>query len=372
MIRSRLAGSGVGRAWRRLRRSRAVRRSLRVTARLDGGSLWRLDLIGAVLVALAGVWALLAAAGRPASPEGFLLGLLTASAAYAAGRVAGARSAFEVCATVAGAVAVLLLLSPHALSGGASAKPLGYGNANGALATQAVAAACLAALAAPSDRRRGEMHVVAGLLTLGAFATRSLAAVAGAVALLLVGLTALSARRRGSFVAAGVVCVVLVVAGTVYLGGDRAERASGVRSTAVEGLTERRIDLWHDAIESAKDHPWRGTGPGTFIAGSPTAREDADAKSAHSQWLRQAAEQGVPGVLLLAALLGWAYVRLRRSRQDPAVVAVGAVALTAFAVHASMDYVAEFPAVLVAMGVVAGVATAAPDPRLAVLRRPVR
>lgn len=365
MIRGRLADSGARRAWRRLRRSRAVRRSLRVKG---GGSLSRLDLIGAVLVALAGVWALLAAAGRPASPEGFLLGLLTAAAAYVAGRVVGARSAFGACATVASAVAVLLLLSPDALSGAALARPLGYGNANGALAAQAVGAACLAALAASHDRRRGEMHVLAGLLTLGAFATRSLAAVFGAVVILLVGLTALSARRRGSFVVAGAVCVVLVVGGTVYLGGERADRASGVRSTAAEGLTERRIDLWHDAIETAKDHPWRGTGPGTFLAHSPTARADADTKSAHSQWLRQAAEQGVPGFGWLAALLGWAYVRLWRSRQDPAVVAVGAMALTAFAVHASMDYVAEFPAVLVAAGMVLGVATAAPDPELAVVR----
>ncbi|UGQ10596.1 O-antigen ligase family protein [Yinghuangia sp. ASG 101] len=363
-----MADSGAGRAWRRLRRSRAVRRSLRVTARLDGGSPWRLDLIGAVLVALAGVWALLAAAGRPASPEGFLLALLTVAAAYGAGRIAGARSAFGTCATVAGAVAVLMLLSPDALSGAALAEPLGYGNANGALVAQAVAAACLAALAAPSDRRRGDMHVLAGLLALAAFATRSLTAVFGAVAVLLVGLTALSARRRGSFVLAGAVAVALVVAGTVSLGGDRAERASGVRSTAADGLTERRIDLWHDAFESAKDNPWRGTGPGTFLARSPTARADSDTKSAHSQWLRQAAEQGVPGVVLLAALLGWAYVRLWRSRQDPAVVAVGAVALTAFAVHASMDYVAEFPPVLVAVGVVLGVATAAPDPESAISR----
>ncbi|WP_436791319.1 O-antigen ligase family protein [Yinghuangia sp. YIM S10712] len=363
MIRDRLRGSGAGRAWRRLRRSRAVRRSLRVTARLDRGNLSRLDLLGAVLIAVAGVWALIAAAGRPASPEGFLLGLLTAAAAYAAGRVAGARSAFGVCVSLAVAVAVLLLLSPDALSGGTLAEPLGYGNANGALAVQAVAAACLAALCATSERRRGEMQVLAALLVSGVFATRSLAAVFGAVAVLMVGLTAQSARRRGSFVVAGAVCVALVAAGTVYLGGDRAERASGVRGTAAESLTERRIDLWHDAIESAKDHPSRGTGPGTFLADSPTARADADTKSAHSQWLRQAAEQGIPGVVWLLALLGWAYVRLWRSPQDPAVVAVGAVALTAFAVHASMDYVAEFPAVLVATGLVLGVATAGPEPQ---------
>jgi O-antigen ligase len=361
VIGERVRGSSPARAWRRLRRSRAVRRSLRATRR-RGASLSRLDLLGAIVVAMVGGWALLAAAGRPASPEAFLLAVLTTAAAYAAGRVLGSRSAFGVCAAIAGAVAVVLLMSPDALSGATLAEPLGYGNANGALATQAVAAACLAALAAPNDRRRGEMHLLAGLLVLGAFATRSLAAVLGAVAVLLVGLTAMSARRRGSFVVAGVVCVAVVAAGTVYLGSG-AREASGMRGTAEQGLTERRLDVWHDALELAGEHPWRGTGPGTFLAQSETARDDGDTKSAHSQWLRQAAEQGVPGLVLLVALVGWAYVRLWRSPQEPAVVAVGAMALTAFAVHASMDYVAEFPAVLTAVGLIVGVATSTPDER---------
>lgn len=369
MIRKGIGSTRVGRAWRRLKRSRAVRRSLGVTGRLDRGNLSRLDLLGAIIVATAGVWALLAAAGRPASPEGFLLGLLTVSAAYVAGRVAGARSAFGVCAALAGAVAVLLLLSPDALAGDTLAAPLGYGNANGALVAQAVGAACIASLAATSDRRRGEMHLLAGLLVLGAFATRSLAAVFGALTILLVGLTAMSARRRGSFVVVGAVCVAVVAASTVYLASDRVSGASGVRGTAESGLTERRIDVWHDALELTRENPWRGSGPGTFLAQSPTAMADADTKAAHSQWLRQSAEQGVPGLLCLVALLGWAYVRLWRSRQDPAVVAVGTVALTAFALHASMDYVAEFPVVLMAMGLVLGVATAAPDHQLRSLNR---
>jgi O-antigen ligase len=135
-----------------------------------------------------------------------------------------------------------------------------------------------------------------------------------------------------------------------------------VRSTAEEGLTQRRLDVWHDALRLAEDHPVRGAGPGTFVANSPTAQADSDTKAAHSLWLRQAAEQGYPGLAAMVVLVAWAFVRLWRSRQDPAVVAVGAVSLTAFAVHASMDYVAEFPAVLIATGLVLGTATAGPDP----------
>lgn len=368
MTRDRAGGSlrwpGVR---RRLRRYRAARAGLLgVTVRLDTGnfSLSRLDLLGAVTVAAVGVWTLVAAAGRPSSPENFLLGLLTVAAAYAVGRIAGERSAYGACAAVAGAVAVVFLMSPDALSGHALAEPLGYGNANGALATQAVGAACLAALAAPNERRRGEMHLLAGLLVLGAFATKSVAAALGGVAILVIGLTATAARRRGTLVVAGAVCVAAMALGTVYLGGDKVQHMSGVRLTAEEGLTQRRLDVWHDALTLAAANPVRGTGPGTFVANSPTARADSDTQAAHSLWLRQAAEQGYPGLAAMVALVGWAFVRLWRSRQDPAIVAVGAVTLTAFAVQASMDYVAEFGGVLIALGVVLGVGTAVPDPVL--------
>jgi hypothetical protein len=62
-------------------------------------------------------------------------------------------------------------------------------------------------------------------------------------------------------------------------------------------------------------------------------------------------------------------VRLWRSPQAPPVVAVGALTFSSFAVHSSMDYVAEFPGVLAAMALILGVATATPDDQLQRLYR---
>lgn len=323
----------------------------------------RLDLLGTAVVAATAMWALAAAANRAGEPEAYLFALLAAVGGYVLGRVLGARSALLAPALVAGGVTALLVLWPGALSGDATAPPLEYGNADGALVAQAVGAACLAALVAASDRRRGEILVLAGLLVLAAFATRSVAAAVGALAVLLTALLSAAVYRKGTAVVVSAVCVLGVALGTVVLGA-LGSRTGGLEGAAEAGLTERRVQLWSDAVDLTKSYPLRGTGPGMFVTNSPTASADADARSAHSLWLRQGAEQGVPGALCLVALVGWMYVRLWRSPQPVAVVVVGTATFTAFVVQASMDYVAEFPVVLVAVGLLAGAATASPDPEL--------
>ncbi|MET7303346.1 O-antigen ligase family protein [Embleya sp. NPDC005575] len=323
----------------------------------------RLDLLGTAVVAATAMWALVAAANRAGEPEAFLLALLAAVGGYVLGRLLGARCALLAPAVVAGAVAGMLVLWPGALSGDATAPPLHYGNANGALVAQAVGGACLTALFAVSDRRRGEILVLAGLLVLAAFATRSVAAAVGAVVVLLAGLLSASAYRKGMVVLVAAVCVVGVALGTVVLGA-LGTRTGGLKGAAQAGLTERRVQLWGDGVHLTNSHPLRGMGPGMFVTNSPTASSDADVHSAHSLWLRHSAEQGVPGALCLVALVGWVYVRLWRSPQPVAVVVVGSATFTAFVVQASIDYVAEFPVVLVAVGLLTGAATAGPDPEL--------
>jgi O-antigen ligase len=320
--------------------------------------------LGTALVAAAAIWGLVAAANRPGEPEAYLLALLAVSGAYVVGRVVGANSAVTVPAVVAGTVVATLVLWPGALNGSAMGPPLDYGNANGALVALAVGGACLAALLAASERRRGELLVLAGLLVLAAFATRSVAAAVGALAVLLTALMSAGVYRRGTAVLVSAVCLAGVVLATVVLGAWGTRAAGGFEGSAQAGLTERRVRLWSDGVRLTERFPARGTGPGTFVTNSATARSDADVRSAHSMWLRQGAEQGVPGALCLVALVGWVYLRLWRSPQPAPVVAVGAVTFTAFTVQASMDYVAEFPVVLVAVGLLAGSATAMPDPKL--------
>lgn len=307
------------------------------------------------------MWGLVAAANRPGHPETYLLALLTAAGSYVLGRVLGARSALMVPGAVAGAVTAVLVLWSGALGGAATAPPLEYGNANGALVAQAVGAACLAAIVVSAERRRGELLVLAGLLVLAAFATRSVAAAVGALAVLCTAMMSASVYRRSTVVVVSAVCVAGVVLGTVVLGVLGTRSGGGIDAKAQAGLTERRVRLWSDGVDLTGRYPLRGTGPGTFVTHSGTAVADADVRSAHSLWLRQGAEQGVPGLVCMVGVVGWVYVRLWRSPQPPAVVAVGAVTFTAFVVQTSMDYVAEFPVVLVAVGLLVGAATAVPD-----------
>ncbi|MEU0934017.1 O-antigen ligase family protein [Embleya sp. NPDC005971] len=322
----------------------------------------RLDLLGAAVVAMTALWALVAAANRAGEPAAFLLALSAAVGGYVLGRLLGVGSALPAPAMVAGAVAGMSVLWPGASSGDATAPPLHYGNANGALVAQAAGAACLAALAVASARWRRGILVLAALLVLATFATRSVAAAVGALAVLSAGLLSAAARRKGTVVLVSALCVVGVALGTVVL-GVLGTRTGALEGAAEAGLTERRVQLWGEGAHLTKSLPVRGTGPGMFVTNSATASSDADVHSAHSLWLRQSAEQGVPGAVCLVALVGWVYVRLWRSPQPVAVVLVGSATFTAFLVQASIDYVAEFPAVLVAVGVLTGVATAGPDHR---------
>jgi O-antigen ligase len=313
----------------------------------------RLDPVGLGLFGAAAVWALVAAAGRPSAPESFLGALAVAAGAYVVGRFLGtAVGSVRSAGALAFLIGAILLLSPGALSGTATAPPLDYGNANGALVAQGAGAACLAAMAAWDERHRRGWLALGAALVVATLLTRSAAAAICAAGVFVVGFCAPLVRRRGPVVLAGALCAAAAIVGTVILGVVQPD------GETAEDLTDRRLKLWHEAVGMTKDNPVRGTGTGTFPAESPTARSDKDVHSTHSLWLRQSAEQGVVGGLLLVSVVGWGYARLWRSPQSPAVVAVGAAALSAFAVQASVDYTAEFPAVLGVTAVVLGLATA--------------
>jgi hypothetical protein len=74
--------------------------------------------------------------------------------------------------------------------------------------------------------------------------------------------------------------------------------------------------------------------------------------------LQQAAEQGVPGALLMAGLASWGFLALAAARRPPPVAAVGAAAFSALVVHASVDYILHFPAVPLAAAALLGAASA--------------
>ena len=160
---------------------------------------------------------------------------------------------------------------------------------------------------------------------------------------------ALPARRVAAAGLAALVALVGVTAGLAVAHDANPD----LTDPAARVLTERRLDLWDDAVGLAAEHPVTGVGAGRFEEESATARASRDTKPAHSTWLEAAAETGVPGALLLLALALWPLAAVGTGR----AAAVGAAAWTAYCLHASVDYVTDSVGVVVLAALVVGLST---------------
>lgn len=294
----------------------------------------RLDATGLLLVGLTALWTVITSLDRSASRPVPVLGLLAASVGLGAvgRRWGGPQLPGLVAVAVAGS---MVLGFPDVLRAGGG--PTGYANANATLASIGAIAGAAAAASAP---RRGRLSwmLLTVLLLAAVAATQSVAGVlALAVAVVLV--VAATALRWAPFaVAGGLVAVSLTLGVTVAIadGGDPL------------GLGERaglRADLWASALDAVRSEPWRGLGPGGYEDRAPVS-SDADLRWAHHGFLQLGAEQGVPGLLLALALLGWVYGRVWGSaRAHPVRALTGASIVTVIALHASVDHVLHHAAV---------------------------
>jgi O-antigen ligase len=133
-------------------------------------------------------------------------------------------------------------------------------------------------------------------------------------------------------------------------------------SASLEGpLTRHRIELWRDALALARGDAALGVGPGRFeeLSQAVAAAPLSDGKP-HSAPLQQAAEQGVVGLLLLAAVFCWMlYTLWRTARPTPVALTAGA-ALTGVAAICAVGNALSFTAVTAGAGLLAGLATARP------------
>jgi O-antigen ligase len=84
--------------------------------------------------------------------------------------------------------------------------------------------------------------------------------------------------------------------------------ASGAASVSA------RVDYWRAAVQSVREHPWMGTGPGTFQR--PYARlkaSDAEmARLTHNDYLEQFSDSGIIGGASYAAWIGLLLVTMGR------------------------------------------------------------
>jgi O-antigen ligase len=167
-------------------------------------------------------------------------------------------------------------------------------------------------------------------------------------------------RRVGAVVLAAVVAVAFVAA-LVHDGGPRGlgERlrdavaapvaARGVgNASLLSASANGRSDYWRAAWDESREHPWLGSGAGTFEVFWNRDRPTIyGARDAHSLYLETLAELGPLGLLLLAGTLAVPLVAFRSARREPLAAAVLA-AYVAFLVHAAVDWDWELPVVTLA------------------------
>ncbi|MFD8685727.1 O-antigen ligase family protein [Streptomyces sp. NPDC059651] len=317
------------------------------------------DVAGALILAACAIWSLISAAGRETRPEGVLLALLAVAAGFACGRICGTLLPVATAAVSALAALVMALLWRHGMPGATATVDTapGHTGAAAALLVLAAGAACCAAAAA----RRESLRFALRLLALGtacvALALGSVAGFAAAIGVLLCSLAAVRMRRR-LLGLAGLALAAGLMAGLSWAMAE--EVLPHGLTVSLEGqLTSYRVQLWQDATRLAGQQPWLGVGPDRFADLSPTAQQTlgSDGKP-HSAALQQAAEQGVVGVVLLAAAFGWLLYVLWRSPRSTAVALTAGAALTALAGLASVGNALSFTPVTAGAGLLAGLASA--------------
>ncbi|GAA2168145.1 O-antigen ligase-like membrane protein [Humibacillus xanthopallidus] len=233
---------------------------------------------------------------------------------------------------------------------GPAKNPLGYANANAALAVQLIGLSGLALLSQVGKRR-----ILLALSAIGAFAVivinSSRAGIVVAIPLLVV--VAVSAwrptrRQRVAVIAGMAGLAVSTLAAAVIVSLAARDEWPNWATTAFDSA---RRSLWHDAWQIWSTHLVFGVGPGNFERLSALGH-DSDTAAAHSSVLQVGAETGTVGVVLLGltvvAGLLWA------GRGRPAYAVVGAAAWTALLVHSLVDHLVDFPAIVVAGGMVIG------------------
>ena len=110
-----------------------------------------------------------------------------------------------------------------------------------------------------------------------------------------------------------------------------------------------RYDLWRLAWQDAKEHPWLGSGAGSygryFLRHQPA--NVSFVRDAHGLYVETLSELGPLGLALLVVALVVPLFVATRMRGHP-IVPAAAGAYTAFLVHAIVDWDWEVPAVMVA------------------------
>jgi O-antigen ligase len=316
-----------------------------------------LDLTGIGLVAVTVGWAMLVSGTSGGSARPFVWLVIGATVGLGLSRWLEGHLIRSVPLLVVGGAGAFFVLAW--LESGRWGDPLGYANASAALSVEAMVAALM--LLVGTSPLAIRIVGMLGVLVFGAtpfvLDARTAAFLVVVIALSFGVSQALRWPRRGIAVAAIVLLLALVT--TIGLGASGAGEPGSITARVVDtSLTEARVALWHDALDIVADHPITGVGWGGFATTSPIARSDEDLRHAHHEFLQVAAESGIPGGLLLVLLFACAFARIYVASSPDATAVLGAIALAAVGVSASVDYVLRFPAVGMTAAFLVGAAQA--------------
>jgi hypothetical protein len=203
------------------------------------------------------------------------------------------------------------------------------------------------------------------------------------------GVDALESRRAGTRAARGAIVVALAavaicvaVAGPTKVagggGGLSASESSSDPAARLVNLDTTRWAVWGSALRAFEAHPLRGLGAGTFDTWwIRDGTSDVRLRDAHSLYIEDLAELGLPGLALLAAFLGALLARALRAcraarrSSEAGLVAGLTAAFAAYLFQAGVDWLWEVPAVTVlglGAALIAGASNAAPRRRWVRLR----
>jgi hypothetical protein len=295
----------------------------------------RNPVVGLMLVVAFAGWAFFSTPDAPRATATAALVLLAATGFMVGALLTRVEPPAPGLVVAIGAFGAVIATIPASLAGGPLAPPMHYGNADGALLLSGVAGLLVAAL---------RMHfpwpaILAILGVIGVGMTFQMGAHASTAAGLALLAWAGARRWVGPHLgmALGGLLVLLPSTFTVLL----AEHVVSAPWLAT-ALSSNRVALWHQAVQIANAHPVAGVGAGNFSQASAT--HDPDLAWAHSALLQTSAELGYVGLALFALLLAWGVLVLGRD----------AVLLGILFLPATVDYVLDFPWVVLAACVVLG------------------
>jgi O-antigen ligase len=163
----------------------------------------------------------------------------------------------------------------------------------------------------------------------------------------------------GIVLLAGALASVIALRGGAFV--DRLE------TDTLDKDRSARAELYALTADAIKDNPFLGTGLGSFpdvFALYRGAEFDTlgPIGKAHNSYLGNALELGLPAALLLMAALAalgeTTFTGLRRRRRGRLFPVLGLSALTVVALHSTVDFSLEIPAVSIAFAALMGIACA--------------